>query len=168
MHLSALLSLVLVSPLVMGPTLAPQDKKPADAAKSKAAPAKGGAGRTIEITAGDDMKFSTTTITAKPGEQVRLVLKNIGKMPKQVMGHNVVVLKASANADAFATAAMSAQATGYIPADKKADIVASTELAGPGESVEVVFKAPAAGSYPFLCSFPGHAAAGMKGKLEVK
>jgi len=168
MHVSALLSLVLVSPLLLGPAPSPQAKKPADQAKSTAAPTKAGGGRTIEITAGDDMKFSVTTITAKPGEQIRLVLKNIGKMPKQVMGHNVVVLKSTANADAFATAAMSAQATGYIPADKKADIVASTALAGPDESVEIVFKAPAAGSYPYLCTFPGHAAAGMKGKLEVK
>ena len=64
---------------------------------------------------------------------------------------------------------MGAQATDYIPADKKADVLASTKLAGPNETVEVSFKAPAKpGSYPFMCTFPGHYAAGMKGTLVVK
>ena len=56
-----------------------------------------------------------------------------------------------------------------IPADKKDSIIANTALAGPGETVEVTFKVPAkAGSYNFLCSFPGHYALGMRGKLIVK
>ena len=39
----------------------------------------------------------------------------------------------------------------------------------PGETAEVTFKVPAApGSYTFLCSFPGHFVAGMKGLLVVK
>ena len=37
-----------------------------------------------------------------------------------------------------------------------------------GETVDVSFKAPAAGTYPYICSFPGHLAAGMKGSLVVK
>jgi azurin len=48
------------------------------------------------------------------------------------------------------------------------DVIAHTGLVGPGETVEVTFKAPAAGTYTFLCSFPGHFAAGMKGTLVVK
>ena len=47
--------------------------------------------------------------------------------------------------------------------------LAHTTLAGPGESVEVIIKVPAkAGNYPYLCSFPGHFALGMKGTLVVK
>ena len=42
-------------------------------------------------------------------------------------------------------------------------------LAGAGETVEVTFKVPAAaGEYPYICSFPGHFQAGMKGTLAVK
>ena len=42
-------------------------------------------------------------------------------------------------------------------------------LAGAGETVEVTFKVPAAaGEYPYICSFPGHFQAGMKGMLSVK
>jgi azurin len=142
------------------------DAKAPDAKKTVAA-AKG-AGRTVEITAGDDMKFGTTAITAKPGEAIRIVIKNIGKMPKAAMGHNFVLLKATAKPQDFANAAMTAAATDYIPAANKGDIIASTTMTGPGETVEVTFKAPAAGTYTFLCSFPGHFAAGMKGTLTVK
>jgi azurin len=166
--LSTLLPIVLAAPLVFSPASATQATKAPDAAKKAAAPAAKGAGRTIEITAGDDMKFNVTTITAKPGEAIRLVLKNVGKMPKAVMGHNFVLLKATAKPTDFATAAMGAPTTDYVPAANKGDVIAHTTMTGPGDTVEVTFKAPAAGSYTFLCSFPGHFAAGMTGKLEVK
>ena len=108
-------------------------------------------------------------ITAKPGEQLRVRLVVKGAMPKIAMAHNFVLLTKGAKVVDFATAAMSAQATGFIPADKKADILANTGLAGAGETVEVTFKVPAAaGEYPFICTFPGHFQAGMKGTLVVK
>ena len=48
-------------------------------------------------------------------------------------------------------------------------MIAATTLAGNGETVEVTFTVPkAAGSYPYVCTFPGHFQAGMKGTLEVK
>jgi azurin len=141
------------------------------AAKPPAAPSAVAAqgGRTVNLTGGDDMKYNTTTITAKPGEMIHVVLKNTGTIPKIAMAHNFVLLALTADAAEFTKAAMAAQATDYIPADQKAKILASTKLAGPTETVEVSFKAPAkAGSYPYLCSFPGHYAAGMKGTLVVK
>jgi uncharacterized cupredoxin-like copper-binding protein len=40
---------------------------------------------------------------------------------------------------------------------------------GPGQTGDVTFNAPTApGSYVFLCSFPAHCAAGMRGVLVVK
>jgi azurin len=141
------------------------------AAKPAAAPAaaaKGGA-RTVELTGGDDMKYNTTTITAKPGETLHVVLKSVGTIPKIAMAHNFVVLAAAADVNEFIKSSMNAQATDYVPADKKAQVLASTKLAGPGETVEVTFKVPAKpGSYPYMCTFPGHYAAGMKGTLVVK
>jgi azurin len=141
---------------------------PAPAAKPAAAkPA--GAARTVEIIGTDDMKFNISEIAAKKGEQLRIKLTAKGVMPKVAMAHNVVVLKKTADAAAFATAAASARATDFIPAANKADVIANTGLAGNGETVEVVFKVPAeAGSYPFLCTFPGHFVVGMKGNLVVK
>jgi azurin len=84
------------------------------------------------------------------------------------MAHNFVLLKKGTDAKAFADQAMKAQATGYIAAALKAQVLASTGLAGPGETVQVTFKVPTApGKYEFICSFPGHFAAGMKGTLIV-
>jgi azurin len=145
--------------------------KPAPAAQGTAKPAdKAAAGvRTVEIIGSDDMKFNTTSIAAKRGEQLRIRLTSKGVMPKVAMQHNVVILKKTADPAAFATAAASARATDFIPAANKADVIANTPLAGNGETVEVVFKVPAeAGSYPFLCTFPGHFVVGMKGNLVVK
>jgi uncharacterized cupredoxin-like copper-binding protein len=42
-------------------------------------------------------------------------------------------------------------------------------MAGPVEKVEVTFKVPnEAGKLPYVCTFPGHFAAGMRGVIEVK
>ncbi|ODS52140.1 MAG: hypothetical protein ABS36_18490 [Acidobacteria bacterium SCN 69-37] len=125
--------------------------------------------RVVEIEGSDMMKFNVTSINAKPGEQLTVRLKVVGKMPKMAMAHNFVLLNAKADAAAFANAAAMAGATAYIPAARKGDVLAHTALAGAGETVEITFKAPAtAGSYTFLCSFPGHFAAGMRGTLVVK
>jgi azurin len=130
-----------------------------------AAPA---AGRVITLKTTDDMKYDITSITAKPGEALVVKVVNVGKIPKFAMAHNFVLLKAGSNAKAFADQAMKAQATAYIPAALKAQVLASSGLAGPGETVEVAFKAPTVpGKYEFICSFPGHFAAGMKGVLVV-
>ena len=130
---------------------------------SAAAPA-----RVVTLKGTDDMKFDITSITAKPGEQLLVKLVNVGKIPKFAMAHNFVLLQKGANAKAFADAAMKAQATAYIPAALKGQVLASTGLAGPGETVQVTFTAPTApGKYEFICSFPGHYAAGMKGVLVV-
>lgn len=152
--------------LVPGPQAAPPKAAP-KAPAATAAAAK--AGRTIQLTGGDDMKFNLTSIDAKPGETIRVVLKSIGTIPKIAMGHNFVVLKLGTDVTEFIKASMNARDTEYVPADLKAQVVAATKLAGPSESVEVTFKVPAkAGSYPFMCTFPGHYAAGMKGMLVVK
>jgi azurin len=144
----------------------------AAAAKQKApAAAKAAAGgvRTVEITGTETMKFDVTEITAKPGEKIRVVLKAIGTMPKIAMGHNFVLLKAGASAMEVSNAAFNARETDFIPAAMKDKILAFTKIAGGGETVEVTFTAPAkAGKYDYLCTFPGHFAAGMKGVLTVK
>jgi len=164
MQLLCVLSLLVA--LVPGPQAAPPKAAPKAPAPTAAA-VKGG--RTVELTGGDDMKYNLTKIEAKPGETLHIVLKSVGTIPKIAMAHNFVVLKLGADATEFIKASMNARDTDYVPADQKAQIVASTKLAGPGEIVEVTFKVPAkAGSYPYMCTFPGHYAAGMKGELVVK
>lgn len=85
------------------------------------------------------------------------------------MAHNLVVLRPEASQIAFVEAAAQAKATDYIPPGLKKQILASTILIANGESAEVEVKLPArAGTYPFLCSFPGHFASGARGSVVVK
>ncbi len=138
-------------------------------APSEAAVQSPASGRAVEITANDTMKFSITEIKAKPGESLSITMKNVGNTPKFSMGHNWVLLKKGTNVEAFATDAMNAAATDYVPAEKKDEIIAHTKLLGPKESDTVTFNAPSEpGRYPFLCSFPGHFQVGMKGELVVE
>lgn len=138
------------------------------AVSSEPASAPSSAARTIEITANDQMKYSVTELQAKPGEQLHVVLTNIGSMPKEAMAHNWILLKAGSDPMTFAGAAATAKDQGYIPASLNDQIIAKIDLVGPHQSGEVTFKAPdQPGQYPFLCSFPGHVAL-MRGTLTVK
>jgi azurin len=125
--------------------------------------------RVVAITGTDAMKYSVATIDAKPGEKLTVKLTAQGAMPKVAMAHNFVLLALKADATAFSTAAASARATDFIPPALKDQVLAATKLAGAGETVEVTFDAPKApGVYTFICTFPGHFIAGMKGTLTVK
>lgn len=138
--------------------------------KSEAAPAQeqpaAAAAAPIEITANDQMQFSTKAIEVPAGSQVTVILKNIGTMPKENMAHNFTLLKPGTVVADFATKAMAAKATDYIPAGDPS-VIAHTKLLGPGESDTLKFTAPPAGEYPFLCTFPGHFAL-MQGTLTSK
>ena len=141
---------------------------PAATAPKAAAPAAAASSaRVIEITANDQMQFNMTKIEAKPGEELKIVLNNIGTLPKLAMGHNWVLLTAGTDAMAFGAASMTAKDTDYIAPSMKDKVIAFIPILGPKEKGETTFKAPAAGEYPYICSFPGHVAL-MKGTLVVK
>jgi azurin len=147
----------------------PKDSGATASSSTTSASSSATAVRTIEISGNDQMKYSLNAIEAKPGEQLRVVLTNLGTLPKEAMAHNWVLLKAGSDAGAFSTAAATARDTNYIPASKTDEILAKIDLLGPRQSGEVTFKAPdQPGEYPFLCSFPAHFQVGMKGTLTVK
>lgn len=144
--------------------------------------------RTVEMIGTDDMKFvveeeqdGITTgnaagdylllesISAEPGEEIRVRLTTESDLPPTAMSHNFVLLTLSADVDAFISAAGRAKDNDFIPADMDDQIVTTTDLAGGGETVEVTFTAPEEpGDYEYICSFPGHYAGGMKGILTVE
>ena len=125
--------------------------------------------QTIEIVGTDNMKFSVTSIEAEAGEEITIKLTTKSQIPKTAMAHNVVVIDKDANVDEVAMASMQARGNDYIAADYKDQIVAATALAGGGETVEVTFTVPdQPGDYEFICTFPGHYQAGMKGVISVK
>ena len=113
--------------------------------------------RTIDIIGTDDMKYSLTTITAKPGEQIRVRLMVKGKIPKVAMAHNFVLLKLGTDIARLLAEGAPHRATDFIPPSMMSSVIAKTALAGPGEAVQVTFTAPSKpGKYPYLCTFAGH------------
>jgi uncharacterized cupredoxin-like copper-binding protein len=121
----------------------------------------------VQLTAGDTMKYNGNRFTVRTGQPVRIILQNLGQTSREIMAHDVVVLMPGADVLGFDIAAGAAKDHDYRPPDLMNEVVASTPLAGPGQTVEADFTAPAPGAYPFLCSFPGHYAAGMKGTMVV-
>jgi azurin len=98
---------------------------------------------------------------------VELTLTHSGKLPREAMGHNWVLVN-TPDLSAVANAGMSAgPANNYItPGDKK--VLASTKLVGGGESATVSFSTAIlkkGGAYSYLCTFPGHNSA-MRGVLK--
>ncbi len=127
--------------------------------------------RVIKMTGTDAMKFNVAQITAKPGEELTLQLTGVGTQDKTVMAHNFVLLAQGTDVNGFVVAASVARTTQHIPKQEKwkKAILASTGLAGGGQTVTVTFKAPTApGNYNYVCTFPGHYNGGMKGVLTVK
>ena len=127
------------------------------------------AAQKVFITGNDTMQFDKREFTVKSGEKVELEFKNIGKLPKIAMGHNLVILKQGISSLKFGQKVMSlgASATNVLPKGSMEDVIAATKLLGPGESETISFTAPEPGDYQFVCSFPGHFAM-MRGIMMVK
>ncbi|WP_298237473.1 azurin [uncultured Algibacter sp.] len=120
----------------------------------------------VIITSNDAMQFNKKEIKVKAGQKVKLTLKHIGKLDVNVMGHNIVILKKGVDLTAFAAKAATQRDNKYIPKNSE-DIIAHSDLIGGGQVSVVEFDAPEAGTYEFLCSFPGHSGL-MKGKFIVE
>lgn len=123
----------------------------------------------IKITGNDQMKFSIESIKARPGQPLKVIFENIGTVPKASMGHNWVLIKKGTDAAAFAEAGFASAGNDYINPDDNGKVLAKTAILGPGESETITINAPSEpGEYPYLCTFPGHFAVGMKGVLVVE
>jgi azurin len=120
----------------------------------------------IELEGMDNMKFDKTLFKVKAGQDVKLTLKNVGKLPAEAMSHNVVVLAQGTDVQAFGEAAVAAKPD-HIPPAMAADVIGHTKLLGPGESDTITLKFADAGVYDFICSFPGHFGT-MRGKIVVE
>ena len=87
-----------------------------------------------------EMKFSPSSLHAKVGQPLKVVLENKG-----VIEHDIAVptLKADKSADALKV------------------------LAKPSQSATLEFTPAARGTYEYYCTIPGHREAGMRGNLGV-
>jgi azurin len=124
---------------------------------------------TVTIQGFDTMKFDVTKINASPGEKLTVTLVNAGNIPKEAMGHNWILLKAGVDPVAYANAAITAVKEQYQPKAQADKVIASIPMLGPKEKASVTFNAPdKPGTYAYICSFPAHCLAGMRGVLVVK
>jgi azurin len=138
--------------------------------KDKIDPAK--ADVKVTITGNDTMQYDKNEFTVTVGQTVALTLKNVGQLPVEAMGHNLVILKPGTDMAKFAMAGMSGLSETpkrYVPKEKEwtDKIIVQTKVLGPGQEETIAFTAPEAGTYDYLCTFPGHFAI-MKGKMIVK
>lgn len=149
---------------------APAAAAPAAAAPAAAAPAAApAAAAVLEITIKPDpanpLAYDTKTISAKAGQKIKLTFNNTH--PTLPQPHNIVIGKAGTKDKmmGIATSAMTLVDKGYIP--DSPEILAHTSLLQPGKSETIEFTVPAAGEYPFFCTFPGHVAL-MNGVLTAQ
>ena len=121
---------------------------------------------TIALEGTDQMKFNKDLFRVKAGEEVELTFKNVGTLPKESMGHNVVILKPGVDVATFGAEATSAADNDYIPKTSLTSIVAHSKLLGPGEEDKIKFTLDK-GVYTYICSFPGHFGI-MHGKIVAE
>ncbi len=97
------------------------------------------------------MRYEDTRIEARAGSRVRIVMDN-STTTSAAMVHNVLVVRDAGSVNRVGQAAQGE--ADYVPDDPA--VVAYTPMAGPGARTAVVFTMPAAGEYPFICTYPGH------------
>ena len=101
------------------------------------------------------MKFDLSRITVAAGEEVVIEFVNRDEMP-----HNFLVTKEGAlETVSLAAEAMvsSPDAFGQSFIPKTPEVLFAIRLLQPGETLQARFTAPTQpGSYPFVCTFPGH------------
>ncbi len=109
-------------------------------------------------------------INTKAGEELTLTLTTISDIEAAAaMSHNWLLLKQKADPSAFAMASLQARENDYVAPEKMNLVITETGLVAPGETVTITFTTPQqTGEYEYICTFPGHFAAGMRGTLRVK
>ena len=114
--------------------------------------------RTMEVTMQEaedaKMLFSPARIEVKRGEQVRFVLKNVGKVDHEFMLDSV-----------------ENNAKHKVQMEKNPDMEhddPNGKRLAPKGSSEIVWRFTKAGTFEFACLIPGHYESGMKGTVVVK
>ena len=125
----------------------------------------------IVIESNDLMKFDKSAINVEKGKVYEITLKNVGKLPKVAMGHNLIILKPGINALTFGQALITKYGATvqneWNPVKGSMLILKQTKMLGPGEQETLKIKFDKSGAYHYLCSFPGHFGQ-MRGIINVK
>ncbi|TCT07063.1 cupredoxin domain-containing protein [Paralcaligenes ureilyticus] len=109
--------------------------------------------RTIELVLDDTMRFTPGQINVKPGETVRFLVKNAGKIPHEMMIGTTAELKEHA------------EMMRKMPGMKHAE--SNMITLNPGQKGGMVWQFPQTGTVDFACLVPGHMEAGMVGQVKI-
>jgi uncharacterized cupredoxin-like copper-binding protein len=101
----------------------------------------------------DTMRFTPSQIRVEPGETVRFFIKNVGKIPHEMVIGSLAELK------------VHAEQMRKMPGMKHSEPNMIT--LGAGQRGGLVWQFDKAGTVDFACLIPGHMEAGMLGKVTV-
>ncbi len=109
-------------------------------------------GPSLEISVnGDALQFDKDRLEVPAGTKVILCFENVSGVNQ----HNWVLVKDGTKDDVAARGLEAGPDNDWVqPGDP--DVVANTGVVKPGEGGEVSFTPPPAGTYQFVCTFPGH------------
>ncbi len=111
------------------------------------------AARTVEIGAYDTMRFNHAHFTVMQGETIRIVLRNVGQLPHELVLGDEKSLREHA------------ELMRKNPEMEHAD--PNQVGVAPGKKGELVWQFSKAGTVHFACLHPGHYEAGMRGRITV-
>lgn len=110
-----------------------------------------------------DMSYDTRALTVKSGSKVVLNLVNQGT--DGAMLHNLVIVKQGTEKE-VAMEGLNYKDNNYFN-PQNTNVIAGTAIASPGATVQLEFTAPEAGTYTYVCTYPGHWMK-MQGVLTVE
>jgi azurin len=110
------------------------------------------------------MKYDTAELLVQPGQPVKILLENGDDLP-----HNLVFCQPGTDTAAMALKQMEkpeeALKRNWLPDDPR--IWAHSKMLNPHQKEELSFTSPEKpGTYPYVCTFPGHALT-MRGEMKV-
>lgn len=106
----------------------------------------------VEIkTEGIELSYSVTEIRAKAGDILLIRYTN-----ESDMTHNIVLVREEADIRPVGIAALQAISSDWIPEKEMHRIIAHSKLVYSGEKVELCFKVPPPGTYPYICTYSAH------------
>jgi putative membrane-bound dehydrogenase-like protein len=119
----------------------------------------------LKISAAEGLKFNTSTLEAKAGRAIAIIVAN-----PDLLQHNFVLGKQGSmqrlgNAADKLITAPNAIEIEYVPQSE--DVLSATGLLDPGVTTILKIGPLSAGTYPYLCTFPGHWRI-MQGVLTVR
>ena len=110
-------------------------------------------GRTIEVTATDEMDYDPSSISVTQGETIRFVVTNEGKLPHEFALGDEASQKEHEDEMAMGGMVHDHPFSVYL---------------GPGETGELIWTFANAGTFSYACHVPGHFDAGMEAPLVVE